>query len=316
MRSRRLASVVLFALAMGPAAAAAQEGADALGTPAPPPGAARIPSPGATEVPPPTGPTPIYPAPTGTSVPPPPGAEPPPVYGEGRYPGNAQTAPTEGIRIPSRIATRLRVLDADFAAIASRSGSLVNGILSIVTGGISITIGILVNDELISPYLYVFGGAGVARGIIDLLLSPNPHDAYIQYSHMPMRNAEEVQARLEYGEQQLESTASRARLARILDASLNIGVGLAVVPVYLGPNDFEIDPFGAFILIGAGISIVSGVISLLSRSEAERRWAGYEELRDRLAEQEEAALRRGPRLTSFGASPLPGGGGFALGGTF
>jgi hypothetical protein len=215
------------------------------------------------------------------------------------------------LQIPSRIATRLRVLDADFAAVASRSGGLVNGILSIVTGGLSITLGFLVNDEFLSPYLFVFGGAGVARGILDLLLTPNTHDPYIQFSHMPIGTTEEVYAKLAYGEQALESIARRFRIARILDASINIGVGLAILPLYLGPNDFEIDAFGAFVIIGAGISVVSGVISLISRTEAERRWSGYEELVERLDERESAGVN-----LRFGAAPLPGGGAISLGGTF
>jgi len=215
------------------------------------------------------------------------------------------------VRIPSRIATRLRVLDADFAAVASRSGGLVNGILSIVTGGLSITLGFLVDDEYLSPYLFVFGGAGVARGVIDLLLTPNTHDPYVQFSHMPMRTTQEVYAKLAFGEQELESIARRFRIARILDASINIGVGLAIVPLYLGPNDFEIDAFGAFVIIGAGISVVSGVISLISRSEAERRWSGYEELLERLEAQDRAGVQ-----LRFGAAPLPGGGAISLGGTF
>ncbi len=64
-------------------------------------------------------------------------------------------------------------------------------------------------------------------------------------------------------------------------------------------------------IIGAGISVVSGVISLISRSEAERRWSGYEELLERLEEQERAGVQ-----LRFGASPLPGGGAISLGGTF
>ena len=323
MQLRRAVRVVLALLFTGlafaelSAKAAAQETGDELGAPRSRNGAAPSSSSGSTET--------VYPAPS-DAVPPPPGevpappdgARPPSSYGaEARYPngeGLGETPlPSEGVRIPSRLATRLRVLDADFAAISGRGGALVNGILSIVTGGISITIGILVDDEFLSPYLYVFGGAGVARGVIDLLLTPNPHDAYINFSHMPMRTTAEVEERLRYGETELESAASRSRIGRILDASLNIGVGLAVVPIYLGPNDFVIDPFGAFIIIGAGISVVSGVISLLTRTEAERRWSGYEELRERLDEQESAD--RGVHVQVAGG-PLPGGGALSIVGTF
>lgn len=261
----------------------------------------------------------VPPPPAVDEVPPPPEATPPSAYGEpdtaGRYPSSSLTIPgaDEGVRIPSRTATRLRVLDADFNALASRGGNaLVDGILSILTGGLSITLGIVVDDPFLSPYLYVYGGAGVARGIIDLALMPSPSDAHIAFSHMPMNTMGQVEARLAFGEEELETLADRTRLARILDASINILVGVAIVPLYLGPNDFEIDTFGTFVLIGAGISVISGVINLLSRSEAERRWSAYQELSERLEREEQSASLQ----LRFGAAPLPGGGAFTLGAVF
>ncbi len=321
MKARRL---VLYCAMVGvlssSQAARAQEGGGDLGQPPAAPGASSVSAPVATPPPPtPTGvetvtvPTPPGATPEGPMVvPEPPGSVP---ASERRYPtvSGEEGDATPRVRIPSRIATRLRVLDADFAAVAARSGGLVNGILSIVTGGISITLGALINDQYLSPYLYVFGGASVTRGIIDLLLTPNTQDPYVQFSHMPMGTTQEVYAKLAYGEQELEAIARRFRIARILDASINIGVGLAIVPLYLGPNNFDIDAFGAFVIIGAGISVVSGVISLISRSEAERRWSTYQELLERLDEQESA--NRGVQL-HWGASPLPGGGAVSVGGTF
>ena len=304
--------VVLIALSF-PAAALAQEGAAGLGDPAP-----------GREAPPPAG----APAPDGEpgvlgDVPPPPEPSPPSAYdtdeprGEAGYPSAGQSlGVSEGVRIPSRIATRLRVLDADFNALASRgSNALVDGILSILTGGLAITLGIVVDDELLSPYLYVYGAAGVLRGIIDLTLMPNPSEAHITFTHMPMNTMAQVESRLEYGEEELESLANRTRLARILDASINILVGVAIVPLYLGPRNFDIDTFGTFVLIGAGISVVSGVINLLSRSDAERRWDAYEELEERLEREEQSASNDGLRL-QWGAMPLPGGGAFSVGAMF
>ncbi len=307
-RSGIALSVALLVASALPAPASAQEGAADLAAPPPAGEAAPTAEPPAAEVPEPPG-----------EVPPPPDARPPSAYGEpeaGRYPsvGRALGDEDEGVRIPSRIATRLRVLDADFGALASRGGNaLVDGILSILTGGLSITLGIVIEDPYLSPYLYVYGGAGVARGVIDLVLMPNPAESHITFSHMPMNTMEQVQARLEYGERELESLADRTRLARILDAAINIGAGVAIVPIYLGPNGFEdIGTFGVFVIIGAGISVVSGVINLLSRSEAERRWAAYEELSTRLEREERSA---GLDLR-FGAVPLPGGGALTVGATF
>lgn len=287
-------------------------GAGALGAPPASPGARALdPAPvaPAAAVVVPIIPAPVAPAATApVMVPHPPGSAPPAAQA---YPSDGAEEDTR-VRIPSRIATRLRVLDADFAAVASRGGGMVNGILSIVTGALSITLGFLVDDDYLSPYLFVFGGAGLARGAVDLLLTPNTREPYVAFTHMPMSTTEQVYAKLAYGEQELESIARAFRITRIIDASLNIGVGLAIIPIYLGPNDFEIDAFGAFVIIGAGISVISGLISLFSRTEAERRWSGYEELLERLDESQETSRVQ----LRYGAMPLPGGGAFSLGGTF
>lgn len=224
-------------------------------------------------------------------VPPPPGSA------EGiRYPGQqgprARALTTDaGVRIPSGMATRLRALDSDFQVLAARGGgSIVDGILGILTGGLSITIGILLINEPaavgglnMSPYLFTYGGASAVRGVLSLVLMTNPSGPAIAFAHMPMTTMDEVRARLEYGERELAGLADRSRISRILDGSLNVAVGLAIIPIYLGPNNFEIvNTFDWFVLIGAGISTISGVITLLSTTEAERRWSAYEELRDRL----------------------------------
>lgn len=238
-------------------------------------------------------------------MPPPPGSAQP---GAGiQYPGDpaarrrAMTTDA-GVRIPSGIATRLRALDSDFQVLAARGGgSIVDGVLGILTGGLTITIGILLWNEPtgsgglnMSPYLFTYGGASAVRGILDLVLITNPSGPAITFAHMPMTTMDEVQARLDYGERELASLADRARLSRILDGSINIAVGLAIIPIYLGPNNFEVvNTFDWFVLIGAGISAISGVITLLSSTEAERRWSAYEELRDRLRARGEANGERG-----------------------
>jgi hypothetical protein len=194
-----------------------------------------------------------------------------------------------GVRIPSGMATRLRALDSDFQVLAARGGgSIVDGILGILTGGLSITLGILLLNEPaievnMSPYLFTYGGASAVRGILSLVLMTNPSGAAIAFAHMPMTNMDEVRARLDYGERELANLADQSRLSRLLDGSINVAVGLAIIPIYLGPNNFEIvNTFDWFVLIGAGISAISGVITLLSSTEAERRWSAYAELRDRL----------------------------------
>lgn len=250
-------------------------------------------------------------------VPPPPGSAQP---GTGiQYPGEPTVrrrpmTTDAGMRIPSGIATRLRALDSDFQVLAARGGgSIVDGVLGLLTGGLTITIGILLWNEdpgpgglNMSPYLFTYGGASVLRGILDLVLMTNPSGPAITFAHMPMTTMDEVQARLDYGERELASLADRSRLSRILDGSINVAVGLAIIPIYLGPNNFEVvNTFDWFVLIGAGISAISGVITLLSSTEAERRWSAYEELRDRLRARGEANGERGE--TSELELPVPPG---------
>ncbi|MCA9609973.1 MAG: hypothetical protein KC619_30460 [Myxococcales bacterium] len=260
-------------------------------------------------------------------VPAPPGAGAP--IPDVRYPipgSEDDIAEEPVIRIPSRITTRLRALDANLRALSARGGgNVVNAVLSMLTGGLAITLGALKDNptDWMSIYLYVYGGTAAVRGVLDLVLTPNPSGAAITYQHMPMTSEAEVQERLEYGETQLESLAQQALIARILDASINIAAGAAVIPIYLAPNDFAIgNPLDYFILIGAGVSLVSGIISLASSSAEEQRWDAYRRLRERLTEEHEEERRAGDEPTArapaptwrLSASPSPTGGyaGFAL----
>jgi len=142
----------------------------------------------------------------------------------------------------------------------------------------------------ITPYLYLYGGSGIVRGILDFIFIPNPSGAAITYAHMPMGTLGEVRVRLRYGEHELESLAQTAEIARILDGALSIGTGLAVIPVYLGPNNFRVDrALDYFVRLGAAVSATTGVITLFTTNEAERRWGAYRELRDRLLATEQGA---------------------------
>lgn len=223
-------------------------------------------------------------------VPPPP---------SGAYTGRVSLAGTPDnarLRIGSTISTRLRSLDADLQVLAARGGGgIVDGVLAIAMGAASIGIGVYMDvagagSSSIGPYLYVYGAAGILRGVLDFIFMPNPSAASIQYTHMPMHTMADVRARLRYGEHELESLASTAEIARILDGTISIATGLAVVPVYLGPNNWELrSPFDYFVLIGAAVSVITGSITLFTNTEAERRWGAYRELRDRLAASEQGA---------------------------
>ncbi len=283
MRCSRTTALLLaaasgtFALALSPPTAAAQPG---IGQRLAPPSGERGPAPEVTldRV-----------DPSELEVPEPPGhGDVPAAPDEIRYPiptpevtGAQPDEPS--IRIPSRITTRLRAIDANLRTLSARSGgNIVNAVLSMLTGGLSVTLGAFAPEPM-SWYLYVYGGVAAARGVLDLVLTPNASGAAITYQHMPMTDDAEVQRRLEYGERALAGLAEQALIARVVDASLNMAAGVAVVPLYLAPNDFEInDPLAYFVMIGAGVSIVSGVITLASTSAEEQRWQAYEQLRDRL----------------------------------
>lgn len=293
--SRPAACVALLAiLLLSPARALAQhgEGASGLGAPSP-----DEPSPSAEPPPPP--PPAGYPA----------GDEPPP----GTYPKEPHSArldddaaSSEGVRVPSRIATRIRVLEANLNHLATRGSShIVNGILSVLAGGLSITFGVLANsgtedDTRFARYLFLWGSGQIARGVLDFAIPSNADEAAIEYQHMPMGNHDEVRSRLHYGEDALEGIARRARIGRLLDASINVGMGLAAVPVYLAADDFEINtPSDWFVMFASGISVITGVVNFIIKTDAEKRWNAYEKLRDRLVDEREAL--------ELGVAPVRGG---------
>ncbi|MCB9626901.1 MAG: hypothetical protein H6725_05990 [Sandaracinaceae bacterium] len=291
---------VLAVASQLPAAARAQpsvrEGATALSAPTAPVGT----------VPPP----PAAPPPQTTSlgdVPPPP---PPPgsAYGLPSPSGYVPPAPV-GFQLDADTATRLRVLDSDLQQLARAGNPIASGVITMATGGLSIALAFLATeDSFLRNYLVLYGSANVLTGLTELAIRPNASGASIAFTHMPMGNASEAQARLLFGEAALQRIARRARAARLITASLDVAVGLAIIPMFLGPNDFSVrDPFDYFVLLGSGISVVTGLINLVTRSPAEKYWAAYGELDQRL---------RAPRTTvSLGVAPLRGGMLLSLGGT-
>lgn len=204
------------------------------------------------------------------------------------------------LRIPADIATRLRVLSADLNTLAARGGgSITDGVFSIVTGGVLIGLGVVFSTQdgltFLAPQFYVFGSVSVGRGLIDVAVVPDPSDVMLEYGHMPMTSVDQVKARLRFGETGLEDLADRNRLARLLDGALNLGAGATLIGLTLSANDSDNpDPNRTAFLImgvlGATTLGLSGVVSLLSTSDAERRWEAYSGLRDRLGR--ERALRR------------------------
>lgn len=220
------------------------------------------------------------------AVPVPPGTV--PVYAA---PRGTLLADSPDVHIGTTVATRLRALDADLQILAARGGgSILDGVLMLVSTAATVTWGVLLDTS--SPpgttsyaaiYLYTYAAASASRAILSFALMTNPSAPAIRYSHMPMGTMHEVRERLRYGELQLDSLAEQARIGRILDGSINLAVGLAVIPAYLGPNNFQVpNPADWFVIVLAGVSTIMGVVTLVTNTEAERRESAYHELRDRV----------------------------------
>lgn len=314
----------LLAALLGPAAARAQEGAAGLSAPTPSSSAAPSegPRPNATE--------PEVRARRAGPVPPPPSTETrvPPAYAPyAGAPSSAAPAGTTsdlgGISLDPEVASRLRILESDLNTLAARGGNrIMSGVLSMVSGAVSVSVGVLVAtstdaDEFLPIYLYVFGGTTITRGLLELTLKPDFREPALAFSHTPVRSAEEAERKLRHGERTLEELADQSQLARIFDGSLATLAGASIIPIYLAPRDFKVDTFGVFIMLGASVSIVSGLVTLLLPTDAEERWGAYQELNERLAA--ERARARAPSTflrIRAAASPFPHGFGVGLHGQF
>lgn len=216
--------------------------------------------------------------------------------------------------IPSGVQQRLRLLDGDIAALAQSDGSmqLANDIIRLVAGAVLVAAGFLVYDDdpaaveerALASILWASGGFGVVGGTLGLILTPRPSSAAIAYQHMPMRNRTEVRDRLRFGEHLLERTADRSRVSRIVDGSLSIVSAGVMMGLFLDlRGGFSTDDFYTWLVIAAtATGVISGIVTLVSPTLAERRWSAYREARDR--------LRRSRRRGSVDGAlvPLPGGG--------
>jgi hypothetical protein len=179
----------------------------------------------------------------------------------------------------------------------------------------------LVRDRSLPVYLYVFGSLNLARGIANLALSPDPSEPAFQFAHLPESTLAELKAKLRFGTGALETLASDSRRARIADGAFNLGAGLAAVPLLFMRDDFAIDSaLDYFVVAGAGVSVLVGAVTLLTRTEAEKRWAAYQRFRGRLKrrwieERRRAAARRSPEVR-LAVEPAAGGAFLWLSGNF
>ncbi len=230
---------------------------------------------------------------------PPPAASAPSVVSG--YPTGAQGYPSAtnpyGVKISTQQATRLRALEADLNVLAARSeGRVLNGSLSVGMGVAFITLGVFVNDAWLRTLLMLTGGVATSRGVVELTVLPDAEKPALEFTHLPMLSSAQVMARLTYGEQALAEIARRTRIARLLDGSLTMLAGAGYVPIYAFARNREDKSFrygddasDYIIAVFSGLTFVTGLVTVIMKSPAERRLLAYGKLRERLAAEE-----RGP----------------------
>lgn len=306
-RARRFAIVASTALAVvlgGVSTAAAQRGAGrALDDP--------------------TGQAPVQPRPAEPPTPPAP-TEYDEGFGEQAVPappgGGYQLQP--GVQpgatpIDRRTRVLLGALDATWQVLGARGGpNWFGGIVGILGGGLQIGLGAVFLEidpmgagGFISPYLITLGVTTVVRStLIDLILAPDPRPTAIRYATMSSDTPEDAQARLEFGERELEALAEYSMIVRIIDASLSLAGALAVIPAYLVPRDWMlVSELEALVFLGPAISTIFAIVTLASPSPAEQRWGAYAQMRETLDSERGGGVALSP---GFSIDPR-GGGGFA-----
>ncbi len=216
-------------------------------------------------------------------------------------PGYPTTTSPYGVRVSTHQAIRLRTLESDLNVLAARSdGRILDGSLSIAVGAAFITIGVFVDDALFRTLLLLTGGVAASRGVIELTVLPDADKPAIAFAQLPMMSSAQVIARLSYGEEALARLSRRTRLARLLDGSLTMLGAAAYVPIYTLARhnqdkgwDYGDDASDYIVAVFSGISLVAGLVTVIVKSPAERRYIDYRELKGRLAAEEngKTALR-------------------------
>jgi len=259
-----------------------------------------------------------------TRPPPPSGDRVPPDYENADIPpapgGSYGVTTSDGGGGDSRIADRLRALDASWAVLGSQGLNYTSAVLSLILGAAQVVIGGVLLEvgggfELFAPIFMTMGGIQVARAIVvDFILRPNPQPIAIRYASMPGGTREQRLARLRYGEEQLEALAEQSAILRYVDSGINIvGAGVLVAAYFAireetGVGDFQ--PYELLFFIGPAVSLVVALINLFTPSNAERRWDAYRQMRERTGG--DLAIELTPII---GVDPQ--GGGFAgVGGRF
>ncbi len=217
--------------------------------------------------------------------------------------GQAQGYPTPGYPVPtptpesevvsSRKVALLRVLDADLDAISERSeGRVLDGSLQIAVGGLFVGIGIVFDDELLRSIMLLSGSVSILHGVNRLALEPNASRVAIEYRHMPAITEAQVAAKLKFGEESLYRMASRMRAARLADGLVTMIGAAGYVPLYWAMRhhndpryEFGDDGFDYVGLALSAIGFTAGLITVIRKSDTERRARAYRELKQRFVSE-------------------------------
>jgi hypothetical protein len=189
------------------------------------------------------------------------------------------------LTLPPHIAERERTLRVDLGELAARSSRhVLHGALEGAIGAGFVLAGSLVHDDYARGLLILIGSGTLAQGLVQLLLVPNASDDARAYGALPMFTADQVRARIRYGEQALERLAKAGRRTRIVEGTVTMCVASAYVPLlwWLARRADGNHHFGDSSLdyVGLALSVISfgsGLASALLESEAEQRHRDYQE---------------------------------------
>jgi hypothetical protein len=239
-------------------------------------------------------PTPATTAPTepttaSTTLPPPPAADldAPPPPPDTPHPPRTQTSPNDSSldtpeprRRPSSLRTRLHLLNSTLPPLAERSRNqrILDSVLSLAVGAGMGALGFIVptspgND--LRPWFWTIGGVSLTTGVVNLAWVPARESLTARFVAMPMRTAAERRARLEFGERAIEEIAADGARRRVLGAIGNAATSVGMLAlIYRDPlfngTPYTLGVYDAIVLGFTGLSVVTGLLQLFTRSDDER----------------------------------------------
>jgi hypothetical protein len=162
------------------------------------------------------------------------------------------------------------------------------GALYLGLGATAVGLGIALPTRGVDAILILLGGAAMLRGTLLLTMAPRAAPWARAYRDLPMSSAEQLRARIRYGELGLERLASAGQRLRRADAGISMTLAVAYVPVFWAVQRrrdasyrFGDSALDYLALTYSVLQFASSVVGLFSESEAEERWRAYQELCER-----------------------------------